>query len=142
MTEYVEKQEDWMAPNGWGQRAFGSGGAVSDGLFPAAGCPGGLLCTYGLECLGECRGTWVQMDVIEDVSPSRENVLFLAERFNTWACPPSIFGMRCWTASMDNRGNRQTTAYASERSLGERPFFFCRKRPEQTGPSSPPSDLF
>ena len=20
MTEYVEKQEDWMAPNGWGQR--------------------------------------------------------------------------------------------------------------------------
>ena len=38
MTEYVEKQEDWMAPNGWGQRL-----SVSDGLFPAAGCPGGLL---------------------------------------------------------------------------------------------------
>ena len=36
-------------------------------------------------------GTWVQMDVIEDVSPSRENVLFLAERFNTLGLSPLHF---------------------------------------------------
>lgn len=141
MTEYVEKQEDWMAPNGWGQRLSVQGVRYQTVCSRRQDAPEDY-CTYGLECLGECRGTWVQMDVIEDVSPSRENVLFLAERFNTLGLSPSIFGMRCWTASMDNRGNRQSTAYASERSLRERPFFFCRKRPEQTGPSSPPSDLF
>ena len=43
MTEYVEKQEDWMAPNGWGQRLSVQGVRYQTGLFPAAGCPGGLL---------------------------------------------------------------------------------------------------
>ena len=137
MTEYVEKQEDWMAPNGWGQRLSVQGVRYQTVCSRRQDAPEDY-CTYGLECLGECRGTWVQMDVIEDVSPSRENVLFLAERFNTLGLSPLHFR----DASMDNRGNRQSTAYASERSLGERPFFFCRKRPEQTGPSSPPSDLF
>ena len=33
-----------------------------------------VACTYGLACLGDCQGTWVQMDLIEDVSPSRDNV--------------------------------------------------------------------
>lgn len=73
-----------------GAAAFGSGGAVSDGLFRRQDAPE-AYCTYGLECLGECRGTWVQMDVIEDVSPSRENVLFLAERFNTLGLSPLHF---------------------------------------------------
>lgn len=48
-------------------------------------------CTYGLECLADCRGTWVQMDVIEDVSPSRDNVLFLADRFNSLGLSPLHF---------------------------------------------------
>lgn len=48
-------------------------------------------CTYGLECLADCRGTWVQMDVIEDVSPSRDNVLFLADRFNSLGLSPVHF---------------------------------------------------
>ena len=47
--------------------------------------------TYGLECLGDCAGTWVQMDVIEDVSPSRESVLSLASRFNNLALSPIHF---------------------------------------------------
>ena len=38
--------------------------------------------TYGLQCLGDWEGTWVQMDVIEDVSPNRDSVLHLANRFN------------------------------------------------------------
>ena len=37
MTEYVEKQEDWMAPNGWGQRLS------VQGVRYQTGCPGGLL---------------------------------------------------------------------------------------------------
>ena len=48
-------------------------------------------CTYGLECLADCRGTWVQMDLIEDVSPSRDNVLFLADRFNSLGLSPLHF---------------------------------------------------
>lgn len=38
--------------------------------------------TYGLQCLGDCMGAWVQIDMIADISPSRDNVLHLAERFN------------------------------------------------------------
>lgn len=48
-------------------------------------------CTYGLECLADCQGTWVQMDMIEDVSPSRDNVLFLADRFNSLGLSPLHF---------------------------------------------------
>lgn len=48
-------------------------------------------CTYGLECLGDCRGTWVQMDVIKDVSLSRESVLRMASRFNHLALSPLHF---------------------------------------------------
>lgn len=36
-------------------------------------------CTYGLACLTECQGAWVQTDCIEDVSPSRDNVLCLGQ---------------------------------------------------------------
>ena len=39
--------------------------------------------TYGLQCMGDCKGVWVQMDVIEDVSPSRDSVLRLADQFNS-----------------------------------------------------------
>ena len=70
MTEYVEKQEDWMAPNGWGQRLSVQGVRYQTVCSRRQDAPE-AYCTYGLECLGECRGTWVQMDVIEDVSPSR-----------------------------------------------------------------------
>ena len=48
-------------------------------------------CTYGLACLADCQGTWVQMDMIEDVSPSRDNVLFLADRFNSLGLSPLHF---------------------------------------------------
>lgn len=48
-------------------------------------------CTYGLECLGDCEGTWVQMDVIKDVSPSRESVLMMANRFNSLSLSPLHF---------------------------------------------------
>ncbi len=48
-------------------------------------------CTYGLECLGDCEGTWVQMDLIEDVSLSRECVLTMASRFNHLALSPLHF---------------------------------------------------
>jgi len=47
--------------------------------------------TYGLQCLGDCMGTWVQMDVIEDVSPSRDNVLHLADQFNHLQLSPLHF---------------------------------------------------
>lgn len=47
--------------------------------------------TYGLQCLGDWKGTWVQMDVIEDVSPSRDNVIQLASRFNDLHLSPLHF---------------------------------------------------
>lgn len=48
-------------------------------------------CTYGLQCLTDQEGTWVQMDLIQDVSPSRENVLYLATRFNDLGLSPLHF---------------------------------------------------
>ena len=50
-----------------------------------------VACTYGLACLGDCQGTWVQMDLIEDVSPSRDNVLHLASCFNRLGLSPLHF---------------------------------------------------
>lgn len=47
--------------------------------------------TYGLQCLGDWKGTWIQMDVIEDVSPSRDNVVRLASRFNALHLSPLHF---------------------------------------------------
>lgn len=47
--------------------------------------------TYGLQCLGDWEGTWVQMDVIEDVSPNRDSVLHLANRFNHLQLSPLHF---------------------------------------------------
>ena len=46
-----------------------------------------VACTYGLDC----QGTWVQMDPIEDVSPSRDNVLHLASCFNRLGLSPLHF---------------------------------------------------
>ena len=77
-------------PQRMGAAAFGSGVRYQTVCSRRQDAPE-AYCTYGLECLGECRGTWVQMDVIEDVSPSRENVLFLAERFNTLGLSPLHF---------------------------------------------------
>lgn len=37
------------------------------------------------------EGIWVQMDVIEDVSHSRESVLHMAERFNALHLSPLHF---------------------------------------------------
>ena len=48
-------------------------------------------CTYGLACLTECQGAWVQTDCIEDVSPSRDNVLCLASQFNRLGLAPVHF---------------------------------------------------
>lgn len=47
--------------------------------------------TYGLQCLGGWQGTWVQLDVIEDVSPRREDVLCLATKFNMLNLSPIHF---------------------------------------------------
>ena len=47
--------------------------------------------TYGLQCLGGWQGTWVQLDVIEDVSPRREDVLCLATKFNMLNMSPIHF---------------------------------------------------
>lgn len=47
--------------------------------------------TYGLQCLRDSMGTWVQVDMIEDVSPSRDNVLHLADRFNHLQLSPLHF---------------------------------------------------
>ena len=47
--------------------------------------------TYGLQCLGDCMGAWVQIDMIEDISPSCDNVLHLAERFNHLQLSPLHF---------------------------------------------------
>lgn len=65
---------------------------------PVQNDPNGT-CTYGLECLTDRQGAWVQWDLIEDVSPSRESVLSLAPAATPWACLPSTSGMWSWTAS-------------------------------------------
>ena len=38
--------------------------------------------TYGIQCLGDWNGDWVQMDAIEDVSFQRENVVKIVDLFN------------------------------------------------------------
>ena len=91
MTEYVEKQEDWMAPNGWGQRLSVQGVRYQTVCSRRQDAPE-AYCTYGLECLGECRGTWVQMDVIEDTLPSRGECSLPGRAAHyLWACPPLHF---------------------------------------------------
>lgn len=57
---------------------------------PVQNDPSGA-CTYGLECLTDRQGAWVQWDLIEDVSPSRESVLSLAERCNALGLSPLHF---------------------------------------------------
>lgn len=57
---------------------------------PVPNDPAGA-CTYGLECLTDRQGAWVQWDCIEDVSPSRENVLSLAARCNALGLSPLHF---------------------------------------------------
>lgn len=44
-----------------------------------------------LECLTDRQGAWVQWDLIEDVSPSRESVLSLAARCNALGLSPLHF---------------------------------------------------
>ena len=51
----------------------------------------GGYCTYGLQCLEDRLGSWVQLDCIEDVSPSRDSVLQLASRFNDLRLSPLHF---------------------------------------------------
>ena len=51
----------------------------------------GGYCTYGLQCLEDRMGSWVELDLIEDVSPSRESVLKLASRFNDLQLSPLHF---------------------------------------------------
>ena len=57
---------------------------------PVQNDPNGT-CTYGLECLTDRQGAWVQWDLIEDVSPSRESVLSLAARCNALGLSPLHF---------------------------------------------------
>ncbi len=64
---------------------------VPDGVFRCEGQPWEVPCTYGLACLTECQGAWVQTDCIEDVSPSRDNVLCLASQFNRLGLSPVHF---------------------------------------------------
>ena len=51
----------------------------------------GGYCTYGLQCMESRKGRWVQLDLIEDVSPSRDSVLKLASRFNDLQLSPLHF---------------------------------------------------
>lgn len=57
---------------------------------PVQNDPNGT-CTYGLECLTDRQGAWVQWDLIEDVSPSRESALSLAARCNALGLSPLHF---------------------------------------------------
>lgn len=43
------------------------------------------------KCLTDRQGAWVQWDLIEDVSPSRESVLSLAARCNALGLSPLHF---------------------------------------------------
>ena len=38
--------------------------------------------TYGIRCMGDREGTWVQMDAVADISFQRESVAELADLFN------------------------------------------------------------
>ena len=46
---------------------------------------------YGLQCLKDCQGHWVRLDVIEDISTRQDPVLEMAERFNILALSPLHF---------------------------------------------------
>ncbi len=47
--------------------------------------------TYGIQCLGDWKGDWIQMDAIEDVSFQRESVVFLTNLFNRLQLSPIHF---------------------------------------------------
>ncbi len=38
--------------------------------------------TYGIRCMGDREGTWVQLDAVQDISIQREVVADLADLFN------------------------------------------------------------
>lgn len=47
--------------------------------------------TYGIQCLGNRAGRWVQMDAVEDLSFQRDFVARLIERFNRLQLSPVHF---------------------------------------------------
>ena len=47
--------------------------------------------TYGIQCMGDWTGDWVQMDAISDVSFQRESVVHLTELFNRLQLSPVHF---------------------------------------------------
>ena len=47
--------------------------------------------TYGIQCMGDWEGAWVQMDAVQDVSFQRENVDRLADLFNRMQLSPLHF---------------------------------------------------
>ena len=51
----------------------------------------GQTVVYGLECLEDRQGSWVRLDLIEDVSTRGENVLAMAERFTALSLSPVHF---------------------------------------------------
>lgn len=68
-------------------------------------------CTYGLACLTECQGAWVQTDCIEDVSPAGTMSCAWPASSTAWACPRCTSGTRCWTASTGEGGLGTPLAY-------------------------------
>lgn len=50
-----------------------------------------IYLTYGLQCMERCMGTWVQLDLLEDISIDRDYVLALAERFTQLQLSPLHF---------------------------------------------------
>lgn len=47
--------------------------------------------TYGIQCMGDWKGDWVQMDAIQDVSFQRDNVAYLTDLFNRLQLSPVHF---------------------------------------------------
>ncbi|MBR3751826.1 MAG: hypothetical protein IKK50_01690 [Ruminiclostridium sp.] len=47
--------------------------------------------TYGIQCLGNWSGSWVQMDAVEDLSFQRNRVARLTELFNRRQLSPVHF---------------------------------------------------
>lgn len=47
--------------------------------------------TYGIQCMGDWEGAWVQMDAVQDISFQREDVVRLTDLFNRLQLSPVHF---------------------------------------------------
>lgn len=83
MTEYRREMED---------RVQASPRAVRYQLLTSCLEQDGVdYLTYGIQCMGDWSGHWVQMDAVQDISFQRENVVRLADLFNRCQLSPVHF---------------------------------------------------